>query len=736
MEGKVANSSVLEDDLENGGTGEDTVGFRPAGAGNIIELSSAVDRTLSFSRVFKSSPTPNEPKEYPAAQTLLLAYQSLGVVYGDLATSPVNVFSATNLTNVTAEDLLGTFSLMFWSLTIIVWIKYVFIVIHADDHGEGGTFALYSYLRRHINFRTKFTIQNTRLSTDESMRFSNRPSPLRSKTKEFIERSIRAQNFIIVIVLLGTCMVIGDGALTPATSVLSAVQGVQSLSPKITQDHVVFTSVAVLIPLFLFQRCGTSKVSFTFSPIMLLWLATNASIGIYNIFKYYPSILKAVSPHYIVLFSSRNAKTLWNLLGAVFLGITGAEAMFADLGHFNKQAIQWAFSFVVYPALIITYAGETAYLIKYPEKINNAYYSCLPRPVYWPMFVISTLAAVVASQSMISASFSIVKQSLTLGCFPPVKMVHTSSKHEGQVYSPEVNYALMILCVGLVIGFKGGVALANAYGVVVIWVMLITTLLTSLVMLVIWNSNILLVLGFLVPYVLIEGIFMTSMLNKIPQGGWVPFAISAILGTVMLSWTYGRSKKSMYEGGGKMSIGELNQKLSSTCIFRTPGICFFFTDLVDGIPPIIRHYIQHTNSVREIMVVVTIRTLPIKTVLPEERFVVGRLGVEGVYRCLVQLGYKDSLNMEGGDYAREIVAKLRGNADTTAEQRKLHSASENETVFVMGRTILAANENDGWLARFTIEYLYRFLQKNCRSSVSALHLPPEKTMQVGMLYRL
>ncbi|CDP05102.1 unnamed protein product [Coffea canephora] len=423
MEGKVANSSVLEDDLENGGTGEDTVGFRPAGAGNIIELSSAVDRTLSFSRVFKSSPTPNEPKEYPAAQTLLLAYQSLGVVYGDLATSPVNVFSATNLTNVTAEDLLGTFSLMFWSLTIIVWIKYVFIVIHADDHGEGGTFALYSYLRRHINFRTKFTIQNTRLSTDESMRFSNRASPLRSKTKEFIERSIRAQNFIIVIVLLGTCMVIGDGALTPATS-----------------------------------------VSFTFSPIMLLWLATNASIGIYNIFKYYPSILKAVSPHYIVLFSSRNAKTLWNLLGAVFLGITGAEAMFADLGHFNKQAIQWAFSFVVYPALIITYAGETAYLIKYPEKINNAYYSCLPRPVYWPMFVISTLAAVVASQSMISASFSIVKQSLTLGCFPPVKMVHTSSKHEGQVYSPEVNYALMILCVGLVIGFKGGVALANAYG--------------------------------------------------------------------------------------------------------------------------------------------------------------------------------------------------------------------------------------------------------------------------------
>lgn len=266
--------------------------------------------------------------------------------------------------------------------------------------------------------------------------------------------------------------------------------------------------------------------------------------------------------------------------------------------------------------------------------------------------------------------------------------------------------------------------------------MLITTLLTALVMLVIWNANILLILCFFVPYILIESIFMTSLLNKIPQGGWVSFAISAILGTVMLSWTYGRSKKNMYEEEGKMSVGELNQKLSSTCVLRTPGICFFFTDLVNGIPPIIRHYIQHTNSVREIMVVVTLRTLPIKTVLPEERFIVDKLGVEGVYRCLVQLGYKDSLNMEDGDYATEIVAKLRENEDATTEQQNIHSATEKETVFVIGRTILAANEKNGWLARFTIEYLYRFLQKNCRSSVSALQLPPEKTMQVGMLYRV
>uniref|UniRef100_M0ZQS1 Potassium transporter 17 n=1 Tax=Solanum tuberosum TaxID=4113 RepID=M0ZQS1_SOLTU len=340
-------------------------------------------------------------------QTLLLAYQSLGVVYGDLATSPVNVFSSTRLTNLTEDDLLGTFSLIFWTLTLLVLVKYVFIVLHANDHGEGGTFALYSYLCRHINFQSKLSIHNVRMESDESMAYYSQESgsSRRSKTKKFLEKSSTAQNVLTFVVLLGTCMVIGDGALTPATCV-----------------------------------------------------------GIYNILEYYPSVLKAISPHYIVKFVSRNGKTAWNLLGAVFLSITGAEAMFADLGHFNKRAIQLAFSFVVYPSLVLSYAGETAYLVRYPENINNAYYSSLPKPVYWPMFVISTLAAVVASQSMISATFSIVKQSLALGCFPRVNIIHTSSKHEGQIYSPEVNYILMILCVTLVLGFKGGVELANAYG--------------------------------------------------------------------------------------------------------------------------------------------------------------------------------------------------------------------------------------------------------------------------------
>ncbi|KAK4489611.1 hypothetical protein RD792_005423 [Penstemon davidsonii] len=659
-----ANNGMMKVDLENDGgdDGGSSGGFDISG-GTIN-----VDRTMSFSRTYQPSQT--SEKKYSAMQTILLAYQSLGVVYGDLGTSPVNVFSSTRLTNLSEEDLLGTLSLIIWTLTILVLIKYVFIVLQANDHGEG------------------------------------------------------------------TCMVIGDGALTPATCVLSALQGIQSRSSKITQDHVVWISVVLLVTLFAFQRCGTSKVSFSFSPIMLIWFITNVSIGVYNIIKYNPSILKAISPHYIVKFFLRNGKTAWDLLGAVFLSITGAEAMFADLGHFNKRAIQLGFSFVVYPALIITYAGETAYLVKQPEKISDAYYSSLPESVYWPMFVISTLAAIVSSQSMISATFSIVKQSQTLGCFPRVNIIHTSSTHEGQVYSPEINYILMVLTIGLVIGFKGGVELANAYGVVVIWVMIITTFLTTLVMLLIWKKNILLVLTFFLPYMLIETMFMTSLLKKFPQGGWVPFAISVIFLTIMVSWTYGRSKKTAYESERKMSISELDQMLTSPHIYRTPGICFFFTDLVYGIPPIIPHYIQHTNSVREIMVIVTIRTLPIKTVLLEERFNVGKLGHEGVYRCLVQFGYKDSQDMKGDDYVASMVNNLLEVAGNGNEKRRIQSAAQREIVFVTGRTVLKANPDKGIFARFTIDHIYRFLQKNSRAAVSTIEIPPERTLQVGMLYEI
>ncbi|KAL3509495.1 hypothetical protein ACH5RR_028896 [Cinchona calisaya] len=557
--------------------------------------------------------------------------------------------SAVALTNPTEEDLLGVLSLVFWTLTIIPLAKYTFIILHADDHGEGGTFALYSYLCRHINFKNKLTIQNTRLESDASMQYYTQGSAIKTKTKNFIERSKVAQGLLTFFVMLGTSMVIGDGALTPATSVLSALAGVQLLSSKIT---------------------------------------------------------------------------------------TGSEAMFADMGHFNKKAIQLAFACFVYPSMVISYAGEVAYLTRHPDHIPTAYYSAIPKPVYWPMFVLATLAATIASQSMISATFSVVKQSLALGCFPRVNIKQTSSKHEGQIYCPEINYAVMVICIGLVLVFKTGVEIGNAYGVAVVWVMIISTFLVTLVMLVIWETKFPIILAFFVPFLFVEGVYMTSLLRKIPQGGWVPFAISAFFLVIMMSWTSGRSKKTAFDAERKLSMTEFSSILSSAGLYRPPGICFFCTDLVNGIPPIVRHYIQSTNSLREITVIVTIRTLPIKTVLPEERLDVGKIGIDGVYRCLIQFGYKDSQSFEEGDIVASIVAKLSEISNTTDEADKIRLALEKGVVFVAGRTILKSKERNGWLSHLVIDYFYRFLQKNSRSALSSLKIPPGRYMQVGMQYEI
>nr|XP_010906450.1 potassium transporter 26 [Elaeis guineensis] len=715
---------------EEAGGGGDAVGYIENA--NPKEDGERARRMLSFGNTYKIPK--RQPTNFTWMQTLLLSYQSLGVVYGDIGTSPLYVFSSITLPNPEEKDVLGILSLIFWTLTMMGLIKYVLIVLHADDHGEGGTFALYSLLRQHIHFKDKMIMPSTRLDSDINLRYYSKGSGLQSKAQKFLERNSKAQIVITIIVLLGTCMVIGDGALTPAISVLSAVQGIQSRSSKITQDDVVILSVVILLILFLFQRFGTSKVSFSFSPIMLLWFGFTASIGVYNIIKFYPSVLKALSPHYIYYYFAKNHRKGWELLGAIALCITGAEAMFADLGHFNKNAIQLAFSTLVYPALILAYAGEAAFFIKNPDKISTTFYSSVPEPIFWPMFVVATLAAIVASQALISASFSIIRQSMALGCFPRVTMKHTSDKYEGQVYSPEVNYFLMIACILITVGFKGGEEIGNAFGVAVIWVMLITTFLMAVVMLVIWETNIFFISLFLMVFITIEGVYMTSLLHKVPQGGWVPFANSAFFLVITLSWTYGRSKKSKYEAVKKMDQVEFNQLIA--CSTRVPGTCFFCTDLIHGIPPIVRHYVQHVGSLRKVMVFVTMRILPVRSVLPEERFLVAKLGSEGVYRCLVQYGYMDKHSMEGEEYIVSVVSALKEIAENAQESEMLDSALNSGAIFVLGRIILQTSLRSGWWRSFIINNLYRFLQKNFRSNVATLRIPPGKILQVGMVYEI
>ncbi|EMS63119.1 Potassium transporter 26 [Triticum urartu] len=606
----------------------------------------------------------------------VLSYQSLGIIYGDLGTSPLYVFSTVTLPDPGEEDFLGILSLILWTLTLIGLLKYTFVVLHADDHGEdvtpvpfciktkpsvplqfqkfacqkescglvamgfrsvllhtrllpeGGTFALYSLLRQHVNFSGSMPMPVTRLASDINLKFHSKKKKLPSKMREFLERSTTAQSVITYVVLIATSMVMGDGALTPAISVLSAVQGIQSRSPKITQ---------------------------------------------------------------------------------------GAEAMFADLGHFNKSSIQAAF------------------LIKNPSKLSTTFYSSTPEPLFWPMFIIATLSAIVASQALISASFSIIRQSIALGCFPRVTMKHTSEKYEGQVYSPEVNYFLMITCIVITYGFKGGPQIGQAFGTVVIWVMLFTTTLMTVVMVVIWQTNIIAVGLFFAVFFCIEGIYMTSLLNKVLQGGWVPFANTAFFLAITMSWTYGRRKKNEYDAANLVGKQEFIKIVTGSS--QVPGICIFCTDLMNGIPPIVRHYVKHTGSIREVMVFVTVRILPVRSVLPEERLLVDKLDHVGVYRCILQYGYMDNHNMDDDDFVVLVVASLKQIADND-EILLLDSAFTNGTSFVIGRTILKMSITRNCFKRFVINNLYRFLQKNFRSNMSSLRIAPGKTLQVGMHYEI
>uniref|UniRef100_A0A0D9X8Q3 Potassium transporter n=1 Tax=Leersia perrieri TaxID=77586 RepID=A0A0D9X8Q3_9ORYZ len=576
------------------------------------------------------------------SQDLILAYKTLGVVFGGLVTSPLYVYPSMNLTNPTEEDYLGIYSIMFWTLTLIGVVKYICIALNADDHGEGGTFAMYSLLCQHANIGI---LPSKKIYTEEENLISTQPvvAARPRRLRRFIERSMIARRLLLLIAILGMCMLIGDGILTPAISVLSAIDGLRGPFPSVSKPAVEGLSPAILVGLFLLQKYGTSKVSFMFSPIMAAWTFTTPVIG--------------------------------------------AEAMFADLGHFSKRSIQIAFLSSIYPSLVLTYAGQTAYLINNVDDLSDGFYKFVPRPVYWPMFIIATLAAIVASQSLISATFSVIKQSVVLDYFPRVKVVHTSKNKEGEVYSPETNYILMLLCVGVILGFGDGKDIGNAFGVVVILVMLITTILLTLVMLIIWGTHVLLVALYFVPFLLLEGTYVSAVRAKILRGGWVPFAVSVALATVMFGWYYGRQRKTEYEAANKVTSERLRELLSTPGVHRAPGLCFFYTNKQDGwLTPVLAHYIKNMRSLHEVTIFLTLRYVLVAKVDAKDRVSVRRLGPSGVYGCTIQYGYADAIDFEEDDLAGQVVSALREHVGEAPEEAaRVEEARAAGVVHVRGK---------------------------------------------------
>ncbi|KAJ7969361.1 Potassium transporter [Quillaja saponaria] len=635
-------------------------------------------------------------KKFSALLLLRLAYQSLGVVYGDLGTSPLYVFYNTFPHGIDdPEDVIGALSLIIYSLTLIPLIKYVFIVLRANDNGQGGTFALYSLLCRHAKINT---IPNQHRTDEELTTYSRTTFHERSfaaKTQRWLEKQVSRKNALLILVLVGTCMVIGDGILTPAISVLSASGGIKLDHPRMSNGVVVLVAVVILVGLFCMQHYGTDKVGWLFAPVVLLWFLLIGGIGLYNIWKYGSSVLKAFSPVYIYRYFKRGGKDGWTSLGGIMLSITGTEALFADLAHFPVSAVQIAFTVIVFPCLLLAYSGQAAYLINNRDHVKDAFYRSIPgrfliilkarscahvRPqfkgdrlrenhgwglfskiesIYWPVFVVATAAAVVASQATISASFSIIKQALALGCFPRVKVVHTSKKFLGQIYIPDMNWILMVLCIAVTAGFKNQSQIGNAYGTAVVIVMLVTTLLMILIMILVWRCHWILVVIFTGLSLIVECTYFSAVLFKVDQGGWVPLVIAAAFLMVMYVWHYGTVKRYQFEMHSKVSMAWILGLGPSLGLVRVPGVGLVYTELASGVPHIFSHFITNLPAIHSVVIFVCVKYLPVYTVPEEERFLVKRIGPKNfhMFRCVARYGYKD-LHKKDDNFEKKLFDNL------------------------------------------------------------------------------
>ncbi|XP_024544122.1 putative potassium transporter 12 isoform X2 [Selaginella moellendorffii] len=741
-----------------------------------------------------------------------LAFQSIGVVYGDLGTSPLYVFSSTftggHIPNP-EKDIVGALSLILYTLLLIPLCKYVLVVLRANDNGEGGTFALYSLISRYAKISVVHPTDR-QLSTYK-LQVPSKELERALWIKEKLENSGLLKNLLLLITLIGTCMIIGDGTLTPAIS-----------------DVVVIVSIVVLVILFSLQRFGTSKVAFLFAPALLLWFLTIGVIGLYNLSRGDMRVFQALNPWHIYLYFKRNGKVAWISLGGIVLCITGTEAMFADLGHFSVKSIQVsghgmafsgmyseslsvycifqfilkpelscllfvqiAFTTVVLPCLLLAYGGQASYLIRNPEHVGEAFYKSIPGPIFWPVFVIATMAAVIASQAMISASFSVMKMAESMGCFPRVHILHTSKRFPGQIYIPEINWLIMILTVALTAGFKDTTQLGNAYGIAVVATMCVTTSLVTLIMLMIWQINVLVALGFFLLFGTIELAYLSSVLFKVTEGGWVPLVLAAGLLFVMYIWHYGTKMKHKYEVRHKLPMDWISQLGSNLGTVRVAGLGLVYNELVHGVPGIFHRFITYLPAIHSVLVFVCIRYVPVATVPRDERIVVRRIGPKSyhMYRCIVRYGYRDMRTETAWLFeqllveclenfirreAREEALERAENAAAAANNESLctplllrrvesgefeedlmvadndeeagSSVSEDDSlallrkcretgiVYLLGHGDVRARKDSFFLKKLVINYFYAFLRRNCKQRAETLNIPPGQLLRIGMTY--
>ncbi|XP_031389570.1 potassium transporter 7 isoform X2 [Punica granatum] len=640
-------------------------------------------------------------KDFSFGKQIVLAFQTLGVVFGDVGTSPLYTFSVmfTKAPINGNEDVLGALSLVIYTLVLIPVVKYVLVVLWANDDGEGGTFALYSLICRHA----KVSLLPNQLPSDA--RISNFklkvPSPEleRSlKIKERLETSLMLKKLLLMLVLAGTSMVIADGVVTPVMSVMSAVGGLKVGVAPIDRENVMMISVAFLIVLFSVQKFGTSKLGLVVGPALFIWFCSLAGVGIYNLIKYDSCVWRAFNPIHIYYFFKRNSTKAWHALGGCLLCATGSEAMFADLCYFSVGSIQLTFVFLVLPCLLLGYLGQAAYLIENHTDYEQVFFSSIPSGVFWPVLLIANVAALIASRAMTTATFSCIKQSTALGCFPRLKIIHTSQKFMGQIYIPVMNWFLMVVCLVFVCTISSITEIGNAYGIAELVVMMMTTVLVTIVMLLIWQINIIVVLSFVAVFIGIELTFFSSVLWSVGDGSWIILVFAAVIFLIMYIWNYGSNLKYQTEVKQKLSMDLLRELGSNLGTVRAPGIGLMYNELVKGVPAIFGHFLTTLPAVHSMIIIVCIKYVPVPMVPQGERFLFRRVCPKSyhIFRCIARYGYKDVRKENHQAFEQLLIESLEKFIRREAQERSLESHeddedSDKEEAATSSRLVMAAN---------------------------------------------
>ena len=601
---------------------------------------------------------------------------ALGVVYGDIGTSPLyaihECFKGEHGVPVTHENVLGVLSLIFWSLTIVISIKYLVYVMRADNRGEGGILALMA------------------LATSRGGK--------------------RRSTWVVVLLgLFGAALLYGDGMITPAISVLGATEGLEVATPAFSHFIAPIT-IVILIGLFMFQKRGTAGVGAIFGPVTLVWFLLLSVLGIVHIVRQ-PKVLLALSPVHGALFLLHNHINGFLVLGAVFLVATGGEALYADMGHFGARPIRLTWFVLVLPALLLNYFGQGALLLVHPEAIKNPFYLMAPRWALYPLVIMATMATIIASQAVISGAFSLTRQATMLGFWPRVQIQHTSAKEIGQIYVPSINWVLMLATIGLVLGFKSSTNLAAAYGIAVTTTMVITTALAYIVARHVWGWKLWTSVSLTVFFLVIDLAFFGANLIKVEQGGWFPLMVAGGVFLLMTTWQKGRQVLGAQIREKIVPLDDFFELMRIERPHRAPGSAVFMTSNPAGTPPALLHNFQHNRVVHEQVMLLTIVTEEVSHVDDADRVSVEELP-EGFVRIIAHYGF-----MEDPDLVALI---LREDTPTPPIQH---------TTFFLGRETLLAEGRHG-MSRWR-EQIFAYMSRNALRATAFFNVPPERVMELG-----